>query len=194
MNMQSTQRQIILASTSPRRYQLLKQLGLQFDTVASDFEEWLDATKTPEEMAGTLGLGKALAVAEKYPEAIVIGSDTIVTVEGRQLGKAVDIDEARAMWRLITSAANTIATSVAVVCRAENYEKVMCDNAFVTFKPYDEQSVEAYLATGDWHDKAAAYAIQHPLVRTTIAKIGGNTETIVGLPTGLVQKMLSDFT
>ena len=183
---------IILASGSPRRRELLEKLGLEFVVVVSDFDEWLDDTTPPEEMARTLGLGKARAVAGKYPEAIVIGSDTIVTVEGRQLGKAADIDDARAMWRLITRAPNTITTSVAVVCQAENYERVMSDNAFVTFKPYDEQAVEAYLATGDWSDKAGAYAVQHPLARAMVDHTEGDPETILGLPTRVLKQMLAD--
>jgi septum formation protein len=83
-------RQIILASTSPRRKELLEEMGLDFTVVPSDFEEYLDDSRPVEDIAMELGAGKARAVAEKYPEAIVIGSDTIVTIGEVQLGKAAD--------------------------------------------------------------------------------------------------------
>ena len=98
-------RQIILASTSPRRKELLEEMGLDFTIVPSDFEEYLDASRPVEDIAMELGAGKARAVAEKYPEAIVIGSDTIVTIGEVQLGKAVDLEDAR---RLVKDKTNQI--------------------------------------------------------------------------------------
>lgn len=184
-------RQIILASGSPRRKELLEQRGLSFTVVQSDFEEWLDDGMTPEVVATMLGLGKARAVAAKHPEAIVIGSDTIVTVDGKQLGKASNIEEAREMWRLVTSAPNIITTSIAVVCVAENYEFTVADNAYVTFKPYDEAAVEAYLATDDWHDKAGAWSIQK--CRNLMTSVDGDPNTIIGLPTRLLTGPLLHF-
>lgn len=184
-------RQIILASGSPRRTELLEQMGLTFTVVPSDFDEWLDDTKSPEEVSMALGLGKAQSVAAQYPEAIVIGSDTIVTVEGKQLGKAASIEEARAMWKLVTSAPNKITTSVAVICKAENYEYVTADSAFVTFMPYDDAAVEAYLATDDWHDKAGAWSIQK--CRDLMTDIKGDQQAILGLPTHLLSEPLQHF-
>ncbi len=184
-------RQIILASGSPRRKELLEKIGLTFTVVPSDFDEWLDDDQTPESVAVALGIGKAQAVAAKYPEAIVIGSDTIVTVDGKQLGKAENIDEAREMWRIATSAPNKITSSLAVVCKAENYEFAVADNAYVTFKPYDEAAVEAYLATDDWHDKAGAWSIQQ--CRGLMARVEGDPETILGLPTRLLAESLARF-
>jgi septum formation protein len=160
-------------------------MGLEFTVVPSDFEEWLDDTQTPQEVAVELGLGKARAVAERYPEAIVIGGDTIVTIEGNQLGKASTIEEARAMLRSLAGKSHTVTTSVAVVCLAEEYEYVAADETEVFLKAYNEQAAEKYLATGDWHDKAGAYGIQSgagPLVD----HFEGDIETIIGLPTRLL--------
>jgi septum formation protein len=84
-----------------------------------------------------------------------------------------------------------VTTSVAVVCRAEGYEKVLVDSGFVYFKPYDASSVEAYLATGDHKDKAGAYAIFN--TRHMIEKIEGDEETIIGLPTALLKELLLPF-
>lgn len=170
---------------------MLEKMGLTFEVVPSKFEEWLDDTMKPEDMAMKLGLGKACEVAERFPEAIVIGSDTIVAVNGKQLGKAADLDEARAIWRLVTSAPNKITTSVAVVCKAENFEFTAYDNAFVTFKSYDEKAVEDYLATDDWRDKAGAWSIQK--CRYMMASVEGDPETIIGLPTRLLVEQLQHF-
>lgn len=181
-------RQIILASTSPRRKELLEEMGLDFTVVPSDFEEYLDASRPVEDIAMELGLGKARAVAEKYPEAIVIGSDTIVSVGEIQLGKAANLSDARRMWRLITTAPNKVTSSLAVICKAENYEQVTYDNAWVYLKPYDEAAIEAYLATGDYADKAGAYAIQH--IGGLLDHIDGSEHTILGLPTHLLRNLL----
>jgi septum formation protein len=183
-------RKIILASTSPRRKELLAALGLEFTVVPSHFEENLDNSRTPEDIAMELGRGKALSVAKRFPDAIVIGSDTIVTVGDVQLGKASTLDEARAMWQLATSAENKITSSVAVICMNAKFEKTLYDNAFVTLKPYDETVVEAYLSTDDWHDKAGAWSIQQ--CRHLMTEIRGDEETILGLPTRLVVKLLAD--
>lgn len=184
-------RQIILASTSPRRKQLLEKMGLAFTIVPSEFEEYLDDARTPEGVAKELGLGKARAVAEKYPEAIVIGSDTIVTVRGHQLAKAANLAEAREMWQLVTSAKNKVTSSIAIVCKALDYERSDADNTFVTFKPYDEQAVEAYLATGDYADKAGAWSVQQ--ARHLMQSIEGDEDTLMGLPTKLLARMLADL-
>ncbi len=184
-------RQIILASGSPRRKQLLEKMGLQFIVMPSDFEEYLDDSRSPEEVAMELGLGKARAVAEKYPEAIIIGSDTIVTVDGHQLAKAENIEEAREMWRLVTSAKNKITSSVVIICQTIGYEKADADNAYVTFKPYGKAAIEAYLATGDYTDKAGAWSVQK--ARHLMQSIEGNKETLMGLPTHIIADMLREF-
>jgi len=184
-------RQIILASTSPRRKDLLEKMGLEFSVVASEFEEYLDENRPVEEIAVELGRGKALSVAERFPEAIVIGSDNIVSVGDRQLGKAANIEEARDMWRLVTTAPNKMTSSLVVMCRALDYEYSTYDTSWVFFKPYDENAVEAYLATGDYTDKAAAYAIQS--TRHMIDHIDGSEDTILGLPIHLLTPVLDDL-
>ncbi|PID98722.1 septum formation protein Maf [Candidatus Saccharibacteria bacterium] len=184
-------RQIVLASGSPRRQKLLEQMGLDVTVVPSDFAEYLDSSRSTEEIAMELGLGKAQAVAAQYPNAIVIGSDTIVTVGAEQLGKPADIEDARRMWRLITSAPNKVTSSLAVICKAEAYEYVTYDNAWVYFKPYNKAAVEAYLATGDYADKAGAYAIQN--AANLIDRIEGNHDTVLGLPTDLLRQSLEHF-
>jgi len=167
-------------------------MGLTFEAIPSDFYEELDDTRTPEEVAMELGLGKAMAVARQYPDALVIGSDTIVTINGRQLAKAEAVEEARAMLHDVTLHPNKVTSSLAVVCLADNFQSVQAENSWVHFKPYDEQLVNAYLATGDYKDKAGSYGIQSgaaPLVD----HIQGNADTIVGLPTHLLAPILQQM-
>jgi septum formation protein len=186
-------RQIVLASQSPRRKELLRAMGItDFLTVPSDYDEQLDDARTPEHVSEELGLGKAMAVAQQYPDAIIIGSDTIVTIDGRQLAKADTIDEARQMLRDESEHPNKVTSSLAVICIAEHYQFVQSENAWVYFKPYDTERVEKYLATGDYADKAGAYGIQSgaaPLIH----HMSGNPDVVVGLPTHLLAPVLQRF-
>ena len=99
---------IILASQSPRRKDYMQRMGLVFDTIPSDYDEHLDESRTPEEVAMELALGKAMAVAAQYPDAIVIGSDCIVAVNGRQMEKARDIEDAREMLTALSGHESTV--------------------------------------------------------------------------------------
>lgn len=182
---------LILASQSPRRKDLLDHMGLvgQYEVIPSDYEEYLDNARTPQEVAQELGYGKALRVAEKYQDAWAIGSDTIVTIGDKQLGKPRDEEEAREMLKMLAGQAHTVTTSVALVrvTISKDNSRVVSrhvgqESSRVFFKPYNEQAVEAYLASGDWRDKAGAYGIQSG-AHTLIDHIEGNYDTIVGLPT-----------
>ena len=185
-------RQIILASGSPRRKKLIEGMGVAFDVIPSKFDEYLDDARSPAEVAMELGLGKAMDVAKHYPEAIVIGSDTIVTVDGKQLGKAETIDEARTMLKLESGKLNLISSSLAVVCLAEKFEVVEVSEAKILLKPYDHETVEAYLRTGDYKDKAGAYGVQDDAM-TFVDHVEGRYDTILGMPTDLLVPILQKF-
>ena len=186
------QRQIILASGSPRRKDLLTQMGITFEVIPSDFDEHLDDSRAPEEVAKELGLGKALAVAKKYPEAIVIGSDSIVTVDGKQLEKPVDINDARETHKLLAGKCNIVSCSIAIVCVAEHLQMVDVENSYVFFKPYDEAADEGYLATGDWADKAGGYGLQNG-ADVFVDHVEGEYDTVLGLPTKPLAAMLNQI-
>lgn len=174
-------RKVILASGSPRRKELLAKMGVHFEAIPSDFEEWLDETRPVTEMAVELGLGKARTIAERYPDTIVIGSDTIVALGDRQFGKPTDETDARLMLYAQVGKRTTVVTSVAVVCRELGVEWTAAPQATVVFKRRNDAAIAAYLATGDWHDKAAAWGIQSgaaPLIKY----IEGEYSVIVGLP------------
>jgi nucleoside triphosphate pyrophosphatase len=183
---------IILASQSPRRRELLTAMGLSFDAIPSDFDEQLDASRSAEVVAVELALGKARLVASRYPEAIIIGSDTIVTdASGRQLGKAVDVEEEIAMLKSLCGKTSSVVSSVVVLCTTRGIELTAVERADVAFKPYDEvrQAFDTYIASGDWQDKAV-YGIQSGAA-PLIDHIAGRYDTILGLPTESLSRLLA---
>ena len=182
-------RPIILASQSPRRKDLLRQMGLTFAVIPSQFEERLDHSRPVEEVAIELALGKARDVAKDHLGAIVIGADTIVYIDGKQLGKPKDEADARAILHSLAGRMNVVSTGLAIICKQLNVELTEAVSSNVFFKPADQQAIEAYLASGDWHDKAGSYGIQSgaaPLVD----HIEGQYDSVLGLPTQTLAAML----
>ncbi len=185
-------RQIILASQSPRRKELLEKMGVNFTVISSEFEEHLDHSRAVEDIAVELALGKARAVAKKHPEAIVIGADTIVVIDEEQLGKPKDKAEARATLNRLAGRPNQVCTGLAVLCEALDFAFAEAASSTVYFKPADVQAIETYLASGDWHDKAGSYGLQSgaaPLVES----IEGPYDAILGLPTQILAKVLEQL-
>ncbi len=183
---------ILLASQSPRRKELLAMMGLQFEAVPSDFDEYFDDARSPEEVVKELGLGKARAVATQHPGTIVIGSDLMVVLDGKQLGKPETEAEAIKMLQNFSNRTHEIITSVAVVHKDSGYEKVLTETSYVTFDELPESTILEYVATGNPYDKGGAYAIQNPLIKPHVT-IEGRIDTVLGLPTNLVAKLLADF-
>lgn len=193
MKYRMTKRKIILASQSPRRKFLLEEMGLKFETRPSDFEEYFDQDRSVYDVVKELGLGKALAISKSNPDAIVIGGDLIIVLDGKQLGKPESEQEAKQMLKNFSGRSHKLICSVAVVCLAEGYQKVDYDEAEVTFDNLDKRFIDAYVATGTTYDKAGGYAIQHPMIKPYIKDISGRLDTIIGLPTQLVADFLADF-
>jgi septum formation protein len=187
--------EIILASQSPRRRDLMGRMGLEFTVLPSHFDEQLDESRGAEIVAKELALGKAEDVAQEHPNAYVIGSDTIVGVNGRQMEKPVDVDDARAMLMTLSGQQSTVSTGVAVINKSLNVQLVEVATTQVFFKPDSEEVAklrEAYLASEDWKDKAGGYGIQSGAANL-IERIDGDYDTVVGLPTRLLAKMLSEL-
>lgn len=183
-------KRVILASQSPRRKELLSLMGVEFETIPSNYEESLDDSRSPEEVAKELALGKAMDVARNHPDAYVIGSDTIVTIDGRQLEKPRDEEDAHDMLKLLSGRTNYVTTGIAVVYLNDKVELTDADTVAVHFNDYDERAVREYVATGDPMDKAGAYAVQK-LLGTMISHYDGDIDTIVGLPTRPLAKLLN---
>ena len=182
-------RKIILASQSPRRKELLAGMGLEFKAIPSNFDEKLDDSRSPEAVAIELAVGKASQVAEQYPDCVVIGSDTIVTIDGNQLEKPRDKAEAYQMLERLSGTYNEVTTSLAVICKADNILLTTVDSTKVYFKPYDKEAVAAYIESGDAADKAGAYGIQSGAA-PLIDHIEGHYDTVVGLPTHRLAELL----
>ena len=185
---------IILASQSPRRKNLLQRMNIgDFETIPSGFEENPDHSRDVIDVAKELALGKALEIARRFPEDIVIASDTIVTIGNRQLEKPIDIDDARNMLVNLSRGPSSVITSVAVVQGQK--QLVGTDTTKVYFKldsPEIQEARELYLATEDWKDKAGGYGIQSGAA-PLIDHIEGDYDTVVGLPTRLLAQMLGEF-
>lgn len=167
-------------------------MGLAFEIEPSGFAEALDENRDAQTVAQELALGKALDVARRHPEAFVIGSDTIVAIDGRQMEKPVDRGDAEEMLIALTKGASTVSTGLAVVNLARGIQLVGQDTTIVNFKP-DSPDVallrKTYLDSEDWKDKAGGYGIQSG-AHTLIDSIAGNYDTVVGLPTALLAEYL----
>jgi septum formation protein len=183
-------RKIILASQSPRRKELLAGMGLEFEAIPSNFDEKLDDSRSPEVVAIELAVGKASQIAEQYPDCIVIGSDTIVTINGNQLEKPHDKAEAYQMLERLSGTHNEVTTSLAVICAADDVLLTAADTARVYFKPYNKEAVTTYVESGDTADKAGAYGIQSGAA-PLIDHIEGYYDTVIGLPTRQLADLLA---
>jgi septum formation protein len=169
----------LLASTSPRRKELLELLGLSFSVIASNVDEVFDESIPIEEAIMELAYQKALAVFRHHKEEIVLGFDTDVVVDGVILGKPKDAEDAKRMLRMLSDKTHVVVTGGAILSKAVStsfYEK-----ARVTFFPMDDSEIDTYIATGEPFDKAGAYAVQGFGARY-IKSIQGDFYTIMGLP------------
>ncbi len=174
-------RPVVLASKSPRRRQLLQQVGLQFIVDAHEVEEILEDGRDPAELARELAIHKARAVARNYGEAFIIAADTIVVLRRRILGKPESPEQAAAMLRRLSGCTHRVYTGFAVIQRPENTTIADVDCTRVTFRRLDEEEIAAYIATGSPMDKAGAYGIQD-LSALFVEKIDGCFYNVVGFP------------
>ena len=184
---------ITLASSSPRRRQLLAQIGVQFSVVAPDTDETQLLDESPQEMVQRLAQQKARAVAAQQSHGLVLGSDTTVVLNNAVLGKPADPPEAIRMLRSLSGNTHTVLTGWAIVDAASGKEVVGCGTANVTFRTLDDDEIAAYVATGSPLDKAGSYGIQDDLGAVFIQRIDGDYYTVVGLPLAQVYCALRGF-
>ncbi|WMT40131.1 Maf family protein [Paenibacillus sp. D2_2] len=190
-------RHIILASTSPRRRELIATLGIPFDIVPSYADESTSEKWTPEHIVQELARRKAEAVyhSTSFDEdsaGIIVGSDTVVVRDGTVLGKPQDKQEAASMLRSLQGRIHTVYTGVACIDSRTGETLVDYRATIVTMKPLNEREIEAYAASGEGLDKAGAYAIQG-LGATIVTGIEGCYFNVVGLPLSLLVDMLGKF-
>lgn len=171
----------ILASASPRRHELLAKLGIDFRVEVSAVDEWEDTDADPEALVRHNATEKAAAVAAKFPNAMVLGSDTTVSLDGVVLNKPVDMDEARSMLRRLQGKTHTVYTAVALLSIRNQIELCFVESSAVTFKPLDDAAIEQYFALVNPLDKAGAYGIQEGK-ELIIERYEGSLYNIMGLP------------
>lgn len=182
--------QIVLASSSPRRQELLRQVGIPFEVDAPEVDEHVLEPLPPASLVEQLALRKARTVARRHPGRIVLGADTIVVVDGEVLGKPADRADAAAMLERLSGRSHQVLTGVAVV-RGDR-ELVEHEETVVRFGPLTREQVEWYVATGEPMDKAGAYGIQGRAA-ALISAISGDYYNVVGLPLYRTVQMLSQF-
>ena len=180
---------IILASTSPRRHELLALLGIPFNVKNPSFDERLEADRPAIEQVQSFAQGKAQSVARQESEAIVLGRDTVIELDNDVIGKPVDLADARAMLRRLAGRGHRVHTAVALVCSARAIDTVALSTTVVRMKPFDELAHEQYLAIGESLGKAGAYSIQGE-GGNLVDSIDGDFPTVVGLPLRLVSQLL----
>ncbi len=170
---------LILASSSPRRRELLQQLGLEFDIYSPDIDESVLAGESVSAYVERLARAKADAVAERYPDAIIIAADTSLGVDDEILGKPESKQHAFEMWEKISGRKHDVWSGVCVRTKSEKYSIVV--RTQVEFQSLSTQDMESYWATGEPVGKAGAYAIQGIAARY-IPAIQGSYSNVVGLP------------
>jgi len=170
--------EVVLASSSPRRRQLLELIGVPHRVMPADIDETYPAGELPELHAERLAREKAATVAATEPGALVIGSDTIVVIDGLVLGKPRDAGDAERMLGILSGRSHTVMTAVAVSFGGEIVSAV--ETVDVTFMPLHEEEIRAYVATGEPMDKAGAYGIQG-FGATIVRRIDGDYFAVMGL-------------
>jgi septum formation protein len=186
--MQPSPPPLVLASASPRRRELLRRLGLPFGLAVPAVDETPLPGEPPEQLAARLAFAKATATLAQHPTALVMAADTVVSLEGRSLGKPANSREATAMLRALWAREHTVVTAVCVRRVGAKPWTGACRTR-VWMRPYSDAEVAAYVATGDPLDKAGGYAIQHPTFQP-VERLDGSYTDVVGLPLPLVCTLL----
>lgn len=186
------EKRIVLASQSPRRKDILSMVIPEFDIVVDDSEEIVDEGISPEETVKTLAMQKALNVADKIEyDAIVIGADTVVSVDGEIFGKPIDQEDAKRMLKILSGRKNVVCTGFAVIDTKTG--KTVCDleRTDVCFREMTDEEIDAYVKTGEPMDKAGAYGMQG-IGGLFISGIKGDYFNVVGLPLCALAQVLNN--
>ncbi|MDQ1613706.1 MAG: nucleoside triphosphate pyrophosphatase [Pyrinomonadaceae bacterium] len=182
---------LVLASSSPRRAEILRAVGWPFEAVAANVDETARDGEEVVEYVERLACEKAEAVAEGRASGLVVGADTVVAVGGQVLGKPSDDEDARRMLRLLSGRWHDVLTGVALV-RAETGEVLVSHELTrVRFAPMSDEEIDGYIASGEPADKAGAYGVQGR-ASLFIEEIEGDYWNVVGLPVRLLYKLAGE--
>ena len=181
---------LLLASTSPRRQELLRQAGFDFEVRPSHIVEEIQPGERPEEFARRAAREKAMDVAAfSPPGSFVLGADTVVVIDGEVLGKPSDLEDATRMLRLLSGRTHQVHTGICLVRAPDEIEALKHETTLVTFRELDEEEIRSYVESGEPLDKAGAYAVQG-LASKFVTRISGCYSNVVGLPVALVYGIL----
>lgn len=186
-----TPHELILASASPRRSELMRGMGLRFRTHPAHVEEVTDAGGGPAAMVARNAGLKADAVAGLFPEALVLGADTTVVLDGAVLGKPKDMEAAREGLRHLSGREHSVFTGVALRWSEGGYTETFVERSRVYFRELDEAAISAYYETTWPLDKAGGYGIQEN-AELLVAKLEGSRENVMGLPVASVRGRLAE--
>ncbi len=186
--------QFIFASASPRRRDLLRKAGYCFEIVPSDVDESAYDTNgvTSAEHTKILAMAKAKDVAVGFPNAVVIGSDTVVDLDGEIIGKPDDANHAEEITRKLFSRPHKVITGLAMVCIEKGIEIVEADTTIVYPRWLTEEQIVEHITNGQWQGKAGAYGIQET-GDEFVERIDGSFTNVMGLPMELTERLLGDL-
>lgn len=180
---------IILASKSPRRIELLKNLGLSPEIIPADVDETVNESRHPHEVVTELAVRKADLISKKYPDALVIAADTMVFKDGKLLGKPKDSKNAFAMLLSLSDSTHTVYTGIAVSLGGKTVSEAV--GTQVLFRKLSDDEINSYIASGEPFDKAGAYGIQG-CGALLVKEICGDYFNVVGLPVSRLFELIKE--
>jgi len=180
---------VVLASSSPRRRDLLNLIGIQHEVRPANIDETMRPREVPRRHAERLAREKASAIAVRDPDLITIGADTVVVINRKVLGKPVDVADAARMLKMLSGREHTVVTAVAVA-RGKKLRSAI-EEVHVKFRRLRDDEIEAYIATGEPMDKAGAYGIQG-FGATIVERVEGDYFAVMGLPLVRLVGLLRD--
>lgn len=184
---------LILASSSPRRRELIASLGIAFDIMKPDIDETQHPDENPLDYVERLSREKASAVADMLDDpAVILAADTVVILGDEILGKPIDADEARTILKRLRATQHLVCTAFTVLDTQSGKKTTQHVKTVVHMRAYGDDEIEAYIATGDCYDKAGGYAIQHPQFKP-VRDLDGDYNNVVGLPLDVVCTVFKDY-
>jgi nucleoside triphosphate pyrophosphatase len=185
-------RKIILASGSPRRKQLLTLLGLDFTIDVSNIDEKLNKKYEPRKQVEVLSEQKAIAIAKKYDNAIVIAADTMVSFEGEKIGKPKDVEDAKRILKKLSGNSHHVFTGMTVIDTKTGKKKTLSSETRLVFRKLQDREIERFIEREKPFDKAGAYAV-HEFGAIFVERIEGDYFGAVGLSVFDLARELKDF-
>jgi septum formation protein len=188
-------KKIILASGSFRRQEMMAWLGIPFEIVVSNFPEEsvkMDEFDEPEDYVATVATGKALSVQQKFPDALIVASDTMVFLNGELHGKPKDLDHARTMLKKLRAKTHTVYTAVVMLNGETGESRTEIVRSNVRFGNFSDAQLEKYIATSEPYDKAGGYALQG-FAKAFVEDVQGSATNVIGFPLMIVRDMLEEM-